>query len=29
MVAQSHIGCSGWSYRHWRGTFYDCTLPAA
>ena len=22
-----HIGCSGWQYRHWRGTFYPPELP--
>ena len=22
-----HVGCSGWQYRHWRGDFYDATLP--
>ncbi len=22
------IGCSGWSYTHWRGRFYPATLPA-
>jgi uncharacterized protein YecE (DUF72 family) len=21
------IGCSGWQYRHWRGTFYPLELP--
>ena len=21
------IGCSGWQYRHWRGTFYPAALP--
>src|SRR5688500_12359293 len=21
------IGCSGWNYKHWRGTFYPSTLP--
>jgi uncharacterized protein YecE (DUF72 family) len=24
-----HIGCSGWQYRHWRGTFYPADMPAA
>src|SRR4051795_7192326 len=24
---QVHIGCSGWVYRHWRGTFYPEGLP--
>src|SRR4051794_39380886 len=23
-----HVGCSGWSYRHWRGNFYPQGLPA-
>jgi uncharacterized protein YecE (DUF72 family) len=23
------IGCSGWQYRHWRGSFYPADLPAA
>ena len=22
-----HIGCSGWNYKHWRGTFYPAGLP--
>jgi uncharacterized protein YecE (DUF72 family) len=22
------IGCSGWQYRHWRGSFYPTDLPA-
>lgn len=22
-----HVGCSGWVYRHWRGTFYPQGLP--
>ncbi|HEU4889989.1 MAG TPA: DUF72 domain-containing protein [Vicinamibacterales bacterium] len=21
------VGCSGWQYRHWRGTFYPADLP--
>ena len=21
------IGCSGWNYPHWRGTFYEQGLP--
>ncbi len=21
------VGCSGWQYRHWRGTFYPAALP--
>lgn len=24
-----HIGCSGWQYRHWRGSFYPQALPLA
>jgi uncharacterized protein YecE (DUF72 family) len=20
---QAHVGCSGWSYKHWRGSVYD------
>lgn len=23
-----HVGCSGWTYRHWRGSFYPADLPA-
>lgn len=23
-----HVGCSGWTYRHWRGAFYPERLPA-
>jgi uncharacterized protein YecE (DUF72 family) len=23
------IGCSGWQYRHWRGSFYPADLPQA
>ena len=23
------IGCSGWNYRHWRGTVYPRSAPAA
>jgi uncharacterized protein YecE (DUF72 family) len=26
MAGRALIGCSGWSYRDWRGTFYDATL---
>jgi uncharacterized protein YecE (DUF72 family) len=22
------VGCSGWQYRHWRGTFYPADLPS-
>jgi uncharacterized protein YecE (DUF72 family) len=25
--ARVHIGCSGWNYKHWRGTFYPPRLP--
>jgi uncharacterized protein YecE (DUF72 family) len=24
-----HVGCSGWNYSHWRGSFYPPDLPAA
>jgi uncharacterized protein YecE (DUF72 family) len=27
MVSQIHVGCSGWSYKHWRGIFYPEGLP--
>ncbi|AIE83667.1 hypothetical protein OP10G_0299 [Fimbriimonas ginsengisoli Gsoil 348] len=23
-----HVGCSGWFYWHWRGSFYRQTTPA-
>jgi uncharacterized protein YecE (DUF72 family) len=23
-----HVGCSGWNYRHWRGSFYPPDVPA-
>jgi uncharacterized protein YecE (DUF72 family) len=23
-----HVGCSGWNYRDWRGSFYPAELPA-
>lgn len=23
----ARIGCSGWQYKHWRGSFYPATLP--
>lgn len=26
-MAELYIGCSGFSYRHWRGTFYPESLP--
>ena len=26
-ASRIHIGCSGWVYRHWRGTFYPEGLP--
>jgi uncharacterized protein YecE (DUF72 family) len=26
---QLRIGCSGWSYKHWRGAFYPTELPAS
>jgi uncharacterized protein YecE (DUF72 family) len=25
--AEARIGCSGWQYRHWRGSFYPADLP--
>lgn len=25
--ALAHVGCSGWHYKHWRGTVYDASLP--
>jgi uncharacterized protein YecE (DUF72 family) len=28
MAGQVRIGCSGWSYPHWRGRFYPEKLPA-
>ena len=28
MAAQVRIGCSGWSYAHWRGRFYPEKMPA-
>jgi uncharacterized protein YecE (DUF72 family) len=28
-VARPRIGCSGWNYQSWRGTFYPERLPAA
>jgi uncharacterized protein YecE (DUF72 family) len=28
MATSFRIGCSGWSYRHWRGNFYPQGLPA-
>jgi uncharacterized protein YecE (DUF72 family) len=28
MPPRNYIGTSGWSYPHWRGTFYPETLPA-
>ncbi len=27
MIAPIRIGCSGWSYPHWRGPFYPADLP--
>lgn len=27
MLIQSHVGCSGYHYRHWRGLFYPDKLP--
>jgi uncharacterized protein YecE (DUF72 family) len=28
MSAQARIGCSGWSYKDWRGVVYPATAPA-
>jgi uncharacterized protein YecE (DUF72 family) len=28
-VAPFRVGCSGWQYRHWRGTFYPPEVPAS
>jgi uncharacterized protein YecE (DUF72 family) len=28
MRAEVRIGCSGWLYKHWRGSFYPADLPA-
>jgi uncharacterized protein YecE (DUF72 family) len=27
--AEVRIGCSGWEYRHWRGSFYPRSLPTS
>jgi uncharacterized protein YecE (DUF72 family) len=27
--AQVRVGCSGWNYRHWRGSFYPAGVPVA
>src|SRR5262252_3872086 len=27
-MAVARIGCSGWQYKHWRGSFYPPNLPA-
>ncbi len=27
MATKFHVGCSGWSYRHWRADFYPEGLP--
>ena len=29
MSVEYYIGCSGWHYEHWRGTFYPEELPKA
>jgi uncharacterized protein YecE (DUF72 family) len=26
---RAHVGCSGWQYKHWRGSFYPADLPQA
>ena len=28
-AARLHVGCSGWNYKSWRGTFYPEAMPAA
>ncbi|MGH9105298.1 MAG: DUF72 domain-containing protein [Acidimicrobiales bacterium] len=28
-AAKAYVGCSGWSYRHWKGPFYGPELPAS
>jgi len=28
-VGRARVGCSGWQYKHWRGSFYDARLPQA
>ncbi len=28
-MVEYRIGCSGWSYKHWRGNFYPKALPAS
>jgi len=28
LVGQARVGCSGWSYRDWRGVVYPADLPA-
>jgi len=28
-MSQLKIGCSGWSYKHWKGKFYPNTLPVS
>jgi uncharacterized protein YecE (DUF72 family) len=28
-TAQFYVGCSGWFYWHWRGTFYPADLPTS
>jgi uncharacterized protein YecE (DUF72 family) len=27
--SEFHVGCSGWFYWHWRGTFYPADLPTS
>jgi uncharacterized protein YecE (DUF72 family) len=29
LMTAVHIGCSGWQYRHWRGTFYPQSMAAS
>jgi uncharacterized protein YecE (DUF72 family) len=28
-MTEYHVGCSGWSYKHWRGDFYPKEVPVA
>lgn len=28
ITGQVHIGCSGWYYWHWKGTFYPPDIPS-
>jgi uncharacterized protein YecE (DUF72 family) len=28
-LGRTHVGCSGWQYKHWRGDFYPSALPVS